>query len=88
MPAARIRATGMPIGALVNVAGGFRWGNRSRMERRSWDWLYRTNVKTALITCGEFLPDPARRRANCQCWRCSCRASRHRHGRMQRRNLP
>ena len=58
--AAQIRATGMPIGALINVAGGFRWETVQDGSVESWDWLYETNVKTALITCREFLPDLAK----------------------------
>jgi NAD(P)-dependent dehydrogenase (short-subunit alcohol dehydrogenase family) len=58
--AAQIRETGMPIGALVNVAGGFRWETVQEGSVDSWDWLYETNVKTALVTCREFLPDLAK----------------------------
>lgn len=58
--AARIRATGLPIGALVNIAGGFRWETVKDGSVDSWDWLYETNVKTALITCREFLQDLAK----------------------------
>ncbi|MBL8513356.1 MAG: SDR family NAD(P)-dependent oxidoreductase [Betaproteobacteria bacterium] len=58
--AAQIRASGSPIGALINVAGGFRWETVRDGTIDSWDWLYETNVKTALVSCREFLPDLAK----------------------------
>ncbi len=55
-----IRALGAPIGALVNVAGGFRWETVQDGAPETWDWLYETNLKTALVSSREFLPDLVR----------------------------
>ncbi|MBL8520268.1 MAG: SDR family NAD(P)-dependent oxidoreductase [Betaproteobacteria bacterium] len=58
--AAQIRKWDVSVGALVNVAGGFRWETVQDGQVESWDWLYETNVKTALVTTREFLPDLAK----------------------------
>ncbi len=55
--AEKIRTTSTSVSALVNIAGGFRWETVRDGHPETWDWLYETNVKTALITSQEFLPD-------------------------------
>lgn len=55
--ARRIRALRMPIGALVNVAGGFRWELVGGGSLATWDALYETNVRTAVNACQTFLSD-------------------------------
>jgi NAD(P)-dependent dehydrogenase (short-subunit alcohol dehydrogenase family) len=36
------------LDALVNIAGGFRWEMVAEGDIDTWDWLYRTNVRTAV----------------------------------------
>jgi NAD(P)-dependent dehydrogenase (short-subunit alcohol dehydrogenase family) len=54
-----IRAQGFAVGALVNIAGGFRWEKLADGQIATWDWLYEVNLKTALTACKTFLPDLA-----------------------------
>jgi NAD(P)-dependent dehydrogenase (short-subunit alcohol dehydrogenase family) len=44
------------ISGLVNVAGGFRWETIADGSVDSWDFLYRINVRTALIASRAALP--------------------------------
>lgn len=44
------------ISGLVNVAGGFRWETVADGSVDTWDFLYRINVRTALIASRAALP--------------------------------
>jgi NAD(P)-dependent dehydrogenase (short-subunit alcohol dehydrogenase family) len=44
------------IDALVNVAGGFQWETLEAGSIDTWDRLYATNLRTAVIACKEALP--------------------------------
>jgi NAD(P)-dependent dehydrogenase (short-subunit alcohol dehydrogenase family) len=44
------------IDALVNVAGGFAWETLEGGSIETWDRLYATNVRTAVIASREVLP--------------------------------
>lgn len=44
------------LDGLVNVAGGFRWETIADGAPSSWDFLYRINVVTALLTSRAALP--------------------------------
>ncbi|MDB5719426.1 MAG: putative oxidoreductase [Alphaproteobacteria bacterium] len=37
------------LDALVNIAGGFRWETVADGAIETWDWLYQTNVRTAVV---------------------------------------
>jgi NAD(P)-dependent dehydrogenase (short-subunit alcohol dehydrogenase family) len=51
-----LAASGAPLGALVNVAGGFRWETLDSGSVETWDRLYETNLKTAVVACKVFVP--------------------------------
>lgn len=44
------------LGALVNVAGGFRWETLEQGDLASWDFLYSTNLRTAATASKAALP--------------------------------
>ena len=44
------------LDALVNVAGGFRWETIIGGSIDTWDALYQTNLRTAVIACQAALP--------------------------------
>jgi NAD(P)-dependent dehydrogenase (short-subunit alcohol dehydrogenase family) len=48
------------LDALVNIAGAFRWESLADGEIETWDWLYRTNLRTAVAmskAAAAYLPD-------------------------------
>lgn len=44
------------VDALVNVAGGFAWETVAEGDIATWDRLYNTNVRTAVLACQAALP--------------------------------
>jgi NAD(P)-dependent dehydrogenase (short-subunit alcohol dehydrogenase family) len=44
------------IDALVNVAGGFRWETVQGGSVDSWDALYTSNLRSAVVACQQVLP--------------------------------
>lgn len=51
-----IRAKVGRIDALLNIAGGFRWQTLADGGIETWDFLYRLNVKTAVVASKAALP--------------------------------
>ncbi len=52
-------ATAMRFGAidvLVNIAGGFQWERLEDGTPETWDQLYATNLRTAVVCCKAALP--------------------------------
>ena len=44
------------LDALINIAGAFRWQTLADGDLSSWDVLYETNLKTAVVTSKSALP--------------------------------
>jgi NAD(P)-dependent dehydrogenase (short-subunit alcohol dehydrogenase family) len=52
----RIVAAAGRLDGLVNVAGGFRYDKLESGSLETWDYLYRMNVRTAVVSCKAALP--------------------------------
>jgi NAD(P)-dependent dehydrogenase (short-subunit alcohol dehydrogenase family) len=52
----RIVAAAGRLDGLVNVAGGFRFDKLEGGALETWDYLYRMNVRTAVVSCKAALP--------------------------------
>jgi NAD(P)-dependent dehydrogenase (short-subunit alcohol dehydrogenase family) len=52
----RIVAAAGRLDGLVNVAGGFRYDKLDGGSLDTWDYLYRMNVRTAVVSCKAALP--------------------------------
>jgi NAD(P)-dependent dehydrogenase (short-subunit alcohol dehydrogenase family) len=52
----RIVAAAGRLDGLVNVAGGFRYDKLDGGSLETWDYLYRMNLRTAVVTCQAALP--------------------------------
>jgi NAD(P)-dependent dehydrogenase (short-subunit alcohol dehydrogenase family) len=52
----RIVAAAGRLDGLVNVAGGFRFDKLDGGSLETWDYLYRMNVRTAVVSCKAALP--------------------------------
>jgi NAD(P)-dependent dehydrogenase (short-subunit alcohol dehydrogenase family) len=44
------------LDALINIAGTFRWQTLAEGDLSSWDFLYETNLKTAVVASKSALP--------------------------------
>jgi NAD(P)-dependent dehydrogenase (short-subunit alcohol dehydrogenase family) len=44
------------LDGLVNIAGGFRWEKLELGALDSWDFMYRLNLRTAVVSCKAALP--------------------------------
>ena len=44
------------IDVLANVAGAFRWQTLAEGSLEVWDYMYNTNLKTAMVSCKAALP--------------------------------
>jgi NAD(P)-dependent dehydrogenase (short-subunit alcohol dehydrogenase family) len=49
------------LDALINIAGAFRWQTLADGDLSSWDVLYETNLKTAVVTSKSALPHMRKR---------------------------
>ncbi|NEX62223.1 SDR family NAD(P)-dependent oxidoreductase [Noviherbaspirillum galbum] len=52
----RVASTLGPVHGLVNIAGTFRWETVADGDPATWDFLYKVNVRTALVASKAVLP--------------------------------
>jgi NAD(P)-dependent dehydrogenase (short-subunit alcohol dehydrogenase family) len=52
----RIVAEAGRLDGLVNLAGGFSWEKLEEGSAETWDFLYRLNVRTAVVSCKAAMP--------------------------------
>ncbi|MGO9512672.1 MAG: SDR family NAD(P)-dependent oxidoreductase [Steroidobacteraceae bacterium] len=52
----RIAGAAGRVDGLVNIAGGFVWQKLEGGMLETWDFLYRLNVRTAVVSCKAALP--------------------------------
>jgi NAD(P)-dependent dehydrogenase (short-subunit alcohol dehydrogenase family) len=53
---ARIVEDAGRLDGLINIAGGFRWEKLDGGALDSWDFMYRLNLRTAVVSCQAALP--------------------------------
>ena len=53
---AQLASSGMPLGGLVNIAGGFAWEKVGGGDIATWDRMYAINLRTAANACMAAIP--------------------------------